>query len=816
MFSLSTSLQHALRSLRNSWRLSLTAWLLLTLGLATVLFVLILLNGLYFKPLPFPQANRMFVIGHMLPDYEQPDAIVWEDFNSLQEYARAQQLEFQFGAYSYSSTMVIASERQNERELSSERFEGVWVTRDLLTMLQVPPLLGRYFDAQQEAVNGSEVAIAISAEVWRVRYQSDPNIIGRPIKFNGKAGVVAAVMPDKFDFPRRISIWALDHFRPELAREDQRTMQAVALGNARDLPALEALLPSLQKLRVQREPEMDTQARLKMVPFPRYFQERGTLLALQAMFTATMLVLLVVCINVSNLFMADYLRRQTQLAIRATLGAHRGRLIAEFFAHALCVTVLAALSAIPLATTGVSLILASFAALGESGPPAWMNFSLDARLSLALAIITLLTAIAASAIPAWKLSSPSLIELRNNRTQIGSSTKIAKALLIAQISAAAVLLMGTAALGAVVNRFASFDYGVNTQNIVSARIYLDEQKYPEHADRLAFFAALNERLASNAAVQASGLSSVMPGWSGEGTQIRTAFSEQAVEVASGVVDANFAATFQPVFLAGRGFTTNETSQPISRDQTVPVIVDERFAREVLKLPDRVDAAIGQAVQLDPNDVPRSAAIVGVVRTLTLDDADDREQPTLLVPSSYQTAPYNFIVVKLRPGVGHFKTDLQRIAAELDADTPLYWLNTYGETLHSANFEATILLRIYSVLTGLTLLLTAIGLYGLVSQLISQKVREIALKRALGASNQRVLSDVGRVHIWQIGIGLLLGVMIGKPFANLMLMTSWENTQLAWWTGPSALSGLALICVFATLIPALRALTIQPQQALKEF
>jgi predicted permease len=361
-----------------------------------------------------------------------------------------------------------------------------------------------------------------------------------------------------------------------------------------------------------------------------------------------------------------------------------------------------------------------------------------------------------------------------------------------------------------VRALATFDLGVRTERLLTARLGLFDSQHPDAAARLRLIERLVESLRADPEVEAATVSTALPGILGPNLPILpdgvpTTEPAQFIGVAS--VDAGFADTYGSKLLAGRWIDARD------RADTEPVaVVDTKFvARYVPE-----GEALGRRFRLSPADpAGLTVTIVGVVEALTLEDADDTPEPVMLLPQSQHTPYFASIALRTRGNPAAFKPRLVELMRSIEPDTPLYWVRTYDEVLAVANFGQDLLARIYGAFGVIALLLAAGGLYGVVGFGVQQRTREIGVRRALGASARAVLGVVLRRSAWQVGIGLAAGLALGLPFA-LALSSTMNGTlpiDARLWLLVAVL--LAVVAAAATLVPARRALRVDPMHALRD-
>ena len=782
---------------RPAWSALVVA--VLAAGLGSVLYVVTLLDGLVLRPLPFEQPQQLHMAG--IADGDDLDSVPQVDAaDIIGRIGDAASVS----TWSDGTVNLVDGER-------ARRHDGVFAGPALFEVLRVQPLLGRGF-AAEDLQSQAPLKVAIGEDLWRNEFGADPGVIGRAVRANGEQATIVAVMPAGFSFPRNADVWLPDRRSATPQRHDDRPVQLVLrVQDAAQLPRVEAAIGAwLEQARIE-EPEAFRDDRPRLMPARDYFVDAGTRAVLGVMLAATVLVLLVACGNAANLMLARQLGRRHELAVRSALGASRGRLAGGMFVHALLLSLLAAALALVLAQAAVGWTLDAFTRVGEEGPPAWMRFGIDGRVVLAAAIAALGTAAASALAPALRVTSAlSRVLGEGGRGAVGGLlARLGGALVTLEVALSAVLLIGALAMVQLVQELASFDLGVRTERVLTARLGLFDSQYPDPAARLRLFERLTEALRAEPEVEAATLSTTVPGLMGLNEDLLPADappSDTPFEVGYIAIDPHFGATWGTRLLEGRWIDARDHA-----DAERVAVVDRKFVeRHAGGRP-----VVGQRFRVSPGESgDRVVTVVGVVEALTIEDADDPPEGVLLVPLAQDTPAFASLALRLRGDPGAFKPRLAEVMRGLDPDTPLYWVRTWDEVELVANFGQHLLARIYAVLGLVGLLLAVGGLYGVVGAQVAERTREIGVRRALGATPRGVLASVLGRSAGYTGAGLALGLALGVPFA-LALSRSLQGTMAvdpAIWLLVTLLLGAT--AAVASLIPARRALRVDPMVALR--
>jgi putative ABC transport system permease protein len=801
----------AVRGLRTQPAFSALAVGVFAIGLGCVLYVAGMINGLILEPLPFPAPEQLYDAG--LIDNDDPlDA---DDFDAIDANMLLEWREHTVGL------AQVAGVAQRTLNLSDgerpERFDGAAVTANLFPLLGVQPALGRNFRDEDE-IPGASPVVLLSDRVWRERYLSDPAIVGREVRVNARPARVIGVMPARFAYPYREQVW----IPARLSRDalDERFMAVLRRAPDASEATLRAALASWFDAAMQRDPQrMRSAARaVGMQPLAWEFVDPPTRVIFWGMGAAVLLVLAIACANVTNLLLTQMAARRQELWLRGALGASRLRLALHLLAQTSLLALLALAVAVPLSQLLIDGTLRAFESAGDGGPPAWMSFDVDGRMLACAAFAAAMTAALTALLPAWQAGTSSD---RDAGARVHSGRGFARAsrvLVVAEVALSCALLIAAAVMVQAIVRLDRFDLGLDTSNVLTARIGLVEDAYPDAASRNDYVQRLRERLQQDAEVESVTFSSSLPGLIGANVDVLEQGLPRPEEglpnSGHSFVDQNFAATMGARLQRGRWFNSGDFA-PGRRDEQGNrdgvIVVDETFARRFVPGAD----VLGKRFALEGGSTGtlRYATVVGVLAPVQMDDIDDPVESAIFEPM--RAAPRYFsVLVRTRGEPKGYADGLVRAAAQVDAETPAYWVRGYDAVLNEAVIGVRMLSRIFSGLGLVALALAAAGLYGVVAFAVAQRTREIGVRRALGAPDARVLGSVASRSLWQVGLGLGLGLALGVPFAGALAAPIGHVARVGSETWMFVLVFLALVATLAVWLPARRALKVDPMSALR--
>jgi putative ABC transport system permease protein len=802
--------------------------LALGIGLNTAIFTLI--NSMLWGPLPYRAEDRIAVVWSVPPQHLDrtetvsiPDYIAFRDRNrSFEMLGAMNETAHDFGAA--------------ENGAPAERIIGEDFTPELLQALSAAPLMGRLFTAEEDQIDHPAPVIVLSYRLWQKRFGGDRNILGRTVLVDGvQTSIIGVMRPDFLFSDDRAEYLAPIRFNRTQLR-----------GSARFLTVAGRLKPGVSLAQAQADLEPIAQQLAK--EFPRDLEQgkpwtiklepvrdalfgfmKQPLLLLQG---AVAFVLLIACANVAALLLARASSRQTEVAIRAALGAARSRIFRQFLTESAMLSLLGGALGVLLAWWGVHALVGM--------APAWFprlhETSIDGRVLLFSAAISLLTGIVFGIAPALQGSRASFVESLKDATRGGTTggvrNRIRAALVSAQLALALVLLIGSGLLIRSFLKMQGADLGCDPTGLLTFEMRYPPQQYQKaiatyHGVPLwettpvpgASLQRVFERLQAVPGVQSVGAGVFPPLTFAQDTTFeivgRPAAATDLPSASYFPVTPNFFQTMKIPMRRGRDFTLHDTAS-----SPWVMIINETMARRFWPNED----PIGKQVKIDlsPEDVPRE--IVAVVQDVPVNPQQKSQPPAIFVPF-FQSGPHTmgplafsrlrltFLLrsqgnpMKLLPAV-------QRAVSEIDSNRPL----NDPRTLESYLSEQMQYPRYYSMLLGLfafvATLLAAVGIYGVMAFAVDQRTREIGIRMALGANWWLVLRLVLRQALWMIAGGLVLGLAGAAALTRFISSQLWEvpSTDPATFAGVSVL--LSAVALLACWIPTRRAVQVDPTIALR--
>lgn len=793
-------LRYAVRKLLKSPGFTLVAVVTLAVGLGVNIMMFSAVNGVLLRPFPYPEPDEIVVVGQT--EARSPEKIYslsYPDYQLIDQESRA-----------LDAVAVWDWEPYSLRGQGDALFVGgLRVTASFFEVLGVRPLLGRTFLPEEDRPGGPEV-IVLSEGLWRSEFGGDPEIIGTTIWLDGVGRTVVGVLPSESAFIERTRLWVplgmdenrsprgmnwlsgiarlADDASVERAREELTTISA-RLGE--DFPDLyEGMSLGLVTLREDQVGE----AR----PF--------LLLSLGAVG----FVLLIVCANVGNLLLARAASREREFAVRSALGASRMSIVRQMLMESLLLASAGCGLGYLLGQWGLDALLGAV----PDETPGWMTFGTDWRVVAFMAAATLAVTIVFGLPPALQISR-SEIEgaLRETGTRTSSSarrSRLRSTLVISEVALSLALLVGAGLMVRSFVRLANVDPGFQTESRVMATIPLAPASYGEDREQVAFYRDLVERLESAPGVGSIGVIDRFPlrgssntmGFSVEGHDEE----ELAYSALTNAASPDYFRVMGIPLVRGRTFRTSD------REGAPPVaIINETMAQRLWPN----ESPLGKRLKFGrlESDQPWME-VVGVVGGIRHFDIDRRPGMQLYRPFEQDPSRRLSVVVQGSAEPSALMRAVRSEVRAIDPNQALYDVMSLDEVVSAAMWQWGFFSALFWIFGGIAALLAAVGLYGVVSYLVSQRTHEIGVRIALGAENGDVLSLVVRQGLKLIAIGLTVGLVLGVGIGRLMQGILYEVSG----TDPLTLAGgillLAAVGALACLVPALRAMRVNPVEALR--
>jgi len=701
-----------------------------------------------------------------------------------------------------------------------ERVLGFFVSPAFFDALDAHAAIGRTFLADEE-VPANAKRIVLSDALWRRRFGADPAIVGRPVLADGDQWLVVGVMPARFDFPMGAEVWAPLSFDESAARN--RTAHDLTvygrLAPGRTLAAADAELRTITQRLAREHPDTNAQLGAAVYTVSRGMADVGVPAVLALWQAAGVFVLLIACANIANLLLARAAEREREIAIRLALGSSRGRVVRESLVESGLLVAAAIPPALAVASASLRVMHAFMPARIVRFIAGWDRMGLDWWTIGAAFACAALAALIFGTLPAWQTARGIVGDALKSDGRTGAGPgrqRVRRALVVAEIALALPLLVVAMMSVSTVTRSLGSWQGYDPTQVLTLRAILPEARYPDADSRARFAGAAVDALAQASGVREAAVANVLPAIDSNATSAIELPGRPAVESSKAprvdyraVSDGYFDVLRVPV-LAGRAFTAGDrkSSEPVA-------IVSESMARKFW--PDT--SAIGEHVRIAGGPWMRVIGVCGDVVHDWFDysrwaDHGNGRVPTLYRPIAQ--APSGVLVFAVRTAGDPLgvTAGARAAIARVDAAQPIFEMMTMRQMQRDRAISLQYIASVMTAFAALALVLALLGLYAVMTVLVTQRVREIGVRIALGATTRDVarltLSQAGRLTAIGIAIGLFLAVALGRAMeAGLLGIVSSDIRVTA-----ALAAGLAAAAVGASYLPARRAASVDPIVALR--
>jgi putative ABC transport system permease protein len=771
--------------------------LALGIGLTTTMFSIV--QGVILRGLPFEKSERILLVPRAT--VKQPDRRDDVTVHDLVDW-RAQQKAFESLA-AYSQRQVTISGETG----FPERLRGLRMTPNTLSVLRVAPIVGRDF-SEADAAPGAPAVALIGYRVWQARFKGDPGVVNTTVRIDSTPTTIVGVLPPKFGFPESHEIWTPANLTLPVKRGDGSRFQVI--GRLRDGVSVD-----------QAKSEMAAIARQLAATYPEnkdVIARASPLIAesipprirttFYAMLTAVLGVMLIACVNVTNLQLARAAERAKEFAIRTALGSGRWRIVRQSIAEGLVLAIAGALLGLTIAQFGVTYFMG---AIADTQPPFWIDVRLDPTVLAFVTAITVAAALVSSVVPGLRVARADSGAVLKDDTRGATSLRMGRFgrwLVIVEVAVSCILLVVSGLMIRSILTTSRLDYAYATRDVFFANIRFEDRTHPDQAGVLRAFEQLEEGLARLPGVRHVALSTGVPGsgfappFSLEGkTYANDDERPRAARLA--VTPGYFDALSIPV-RQGRLFTAGDTD-----GAEKVAVVDEAFAARHLA----DGPVLGRRIRIGDDKQPW-LTIVGVIPSVV-----QAQQPGQIVESVYlplaQVSERSVTILARTTGDPIALTGGVRSAlAAVNAETPLANPNSLAGEYWRRGWAFRLFGGLFLTFGAAALVLAAAGLYGVMAFTVRRRTQEIGVRMALGASQRGVLRMILWQGVWRVAVGITIGLypgwLLGKQMQALLSNVSPGDPTVYVITSLTMLGAGAC----ASLVPALRASSVDPLTALR--
>jgi putative ABC transport system permease protein len=791
-----------LRSLRSSPSFALVAILCLALGIGANAAIFSVINAVLLRPMPYDEPERLVRIYETWGD-KGTGSVSFPNFRDwvAQNTGFERLAVFQVGSFNLQGTS------------EPERIQAVAASPGLFPLLRARPLLGRTLAPGEDDPGKARVAV-LSEELWRTRFGADRSLLGKPIRLDGNPYTVVGVMPASFDFPpggAGAAVW-VPYVPDKPARENRGYHFLAVVGRLKAGVSLEAATSQLAQVaaRIEKDhPKEQTGRSVVVTPLAESVVGRVRP-ALLILFGAVALVLLIACANVANLLLARAAVRQREVAVRLALGASRRRLIRQFLLESLVLAGAGAALGLLLARWS----LAALTPLAKTALPITGDIPLDGRVFAFLLAVAALSGLAFGLVPALQAARgdvrDTLTEGGGKSTSSGRQQLFRSALVVAEIAVSLILLVGAGLLMRGFLNLSGTEPGLKTENVLTAHLPIPAAQVETSRDRL--FRPILENIRRLPGVQSAAVISMLP--------IQDAYANASFAIVGRPEPQPGKEPFAEVRVASRGFFQT-LGIPVlrGRDFEEPdgdagrrvIIINNAMARQHFPR----ENPLGQRVIVGGGDPFTIVGVVGDVRQAGLD-----VEPLPEIYLSYGEKDWILalgdavLVVRTEVPPAGVTADVRRAIQSVDPNLPLYRVLTMEEVISEFLASRRLNLWLLGIFAGMALVLSAAGLYGVISYLVAQRTREIGVRVALGAQKRDVIGLVMRQGAGLTGAGIALGLLGALAATRVLESLLFGVSARDPITFAALAAVLALVALAATWLPARRASRVDPILAIR--
>ena len=819
--------KYAGRSLRKSPGFAAVAVLTLALGIGANTAIFSAIDALMLRPLPFTAADQLVRIYSiqkgMVNTFANPDGPSALDVRDFAQRSRSFQNMVAYDTWAKNVSFGDSAGRPEQMEVGL-------VPAAYFEILDIRPIIGRLF-SEDENQEGKNYVAAISAQLWRARFGSDPSVLGRKIRINGEPYTIVAVMPDVIpawvEPGRHSEIWTPFPYSPDMWSESGRGERGYAvLARLKPGVSLELAQADLSviaaALAAEHPVDQGVGVAVKRLADSRVGALRPMLYLLMG---AVSLILLIACVNLANLLLARNSARQRELAVRAALGAGRGGLVRQLLAETLLLSFIGGAVGLACAEIG----LKGLARMHPENLPQLGSVGIDWRVLTFTLLVSLATSLLFGLAPAFMGTRLNLVDALKqggrSTTSGRSSQRVRSLLVITEMAMCLMLLVGASLLVRSIMRLEGQNLGIRQDHLLRGRIYLPPVRYTNPGVRTRFCDDFATRVRALPGVIDATVTTVYPpinGW----TQMLVIPEHPVTRIQDipsaqfGVVDQHFLRTLGIPLIRGRDFAESDsaTSPPVA-------LISQEFKRRYFATED----PIGRTIHIGPPRLPGIAveenitddvdvAIIGVIGDFKNAGLALAPQPQIAVLYSQNplvNGGFKDILIRTTSEPRSVESGIRSQLGALDSDMPFAEVQTIDELVErqTGGQRFTTVLLVSFAVAGLTL--AVVGIYGVVSFLVAQRNHELAVRIALGASRANVLWLVLKHSLGMASIGAAIGLIGACATQRLTSGLLFGISPIDPITFAGGAAFLIVVAGIASAIPGARVMQIDPAGALRQ-
>jgi predicted permease len=794
--------RYALRGMRRAPAFTIVAVATLAIGIGVNATVFSLTRAVLFRGFPMVKGSDRLVYIDTRRTAEGC-CLSWPDF-----------LDWRAQAKSFADIAAVHGEQAtlNDDAASAESYDVTEVSANTFHLVGQTPIRGRDFEPADE-VPGAAPVVILTYGLWERRYGRDAAIVGKTVRLNGAPATVIGVMPQGFSFPQKAELWTPVRANPERAQREAHYRLWVAVGRLRDGVSIEtarAEMDTIGRRLAAAYPAADQGFRPAVNDFADFFMGHNAGVIYWTLLGAVGLVLMIACVNISNLSLARAVTRGREISLRMALGAGRWRIARQLLIESVMLSAGGGFFGWWVARLGVKIWQ------GMDRPWRVMDYSLNYDVLFYLIAISIVTGVLFGLAPALRLAKTDISRMLKDGghgASAGARGKhLAGVLVSGEMALAVVLLFGAGLMIRGLATIFSLRAGIETGNILTMRLTLPPADYATPEAKIGFFDQLQKRLESVPGVESVAIANAIPtyrpsllGYELEG--VPPPEEQRRPVLPAMVIGADYFRTLGARMMAGRDFRQNDDASG------VPVaIVNQLFASAHWPGED----AIGKRFRVFQGKTPGSwRTVVGVASNIAQNDTprSDPDSQLVYLPYRQLPAPAVWVMARTRVAPESLASAFRREVQVVDVSLPVFGPWTLENRIEWTFRDITNLTRLFALFATIGLLLASVGLYAVVAHSVSQRTQEIGIRMAIGGRGPDILKMVFRQGMLPLAIGL--GVGLAGSLALIPVLRSTAPVPPA---DPAALGGAAAVLIFAAMlgswIPARRAMRVDPAIALR--
>jgi putative ABC transport system permease protein len=801
--------RHALRSLRRAPGFTLVALVTLALGIGGTTAIFSVVDGILLRPLPYPDPGAIVSLTRVSASGRHDTAFSAADFLDYKRDAR--------------SFAALAAFREDIVDMTGGaepvRLTALETTAAFFEVFGMPALLGRTYSEAADAPGGPRL-IVVAEGMWKQHLGSDPNVVGRTVRLNGIPFTVAGVMPEAFVHPDDVDMWMLAPREvptspipiegdPRASRDVQYFSVLGRLAAGASLTRANEELGAISQ-RLAREFERTNEGdRAQASPYHDQLvgDVRGGLLTLLG---AVAFVLLIACANVASLLLARGTARRREFALRSALGAGRIRLVRQLLTESVLLAGLGGVLGLVVAYWGV----AGLVGIAPESIPRLDDVRIDWRVAAFAMAASALVGVLFGLVPALQGARPQVVDALKDGGRTGTARAgTQKVLVVAEVALALVLLIGAGLMLTSFARLRAVDVGFNVSNLLVVFVPLPQARY-DNAAQVRFYSQLLEKLHANPVTARSAIAFPTPfgggnargGYTVEGKPRIAGAERPLVQINS--VTPGFFQTMGIPLISGRDVALTDTP---ARPQVA--VINQTLAHREWPGQDPIGKRI--AIGADPEQDPNAwISVIGVVGDSKRSDLDAPAQAAVYLSHATFTLPFMGALVRSEASEAAITGAVRDAVRALDPELPIEAADTIERVLERTTGQPRFRALLISAFALVALALAGVGLYGLISYTVAQRVPEIGVRLALGATPGQVGGLIVRQGVLLAVAGIVLGVAGSLAATRVLegLLFSVSATDPVVYSALAAL--LLTIAALACYIPARRAMKVDPMTALR--